>query len=58
MERQLILIDEHQPDWRLDEHTREVGRAGVAKARTALREAVARSTERSAHGTAQRRTAA
>lgn len=43
MERQLILIDDRQPDWRLDEHTREVGKAGVAQARAALREALARS---------------
>ena len=42
MERQLILIEERQPDWRLDEHTREVGRAGVAQARAALREALAK----------------
>ena len=42
MERQLILIEERQPDWRLDEHTREVGRAGVAQARAALRAALAR----------------
>ena len=42
MERQLILIDDRQPDWRLDEHTREVGRAGVAQARAALREALAK----------------
>jgi hypothetical protein len=42
MERQLILIEERQPDWRLDEHTREVGRAGVAQARAALRQALAR----------------
>lgn len=48
MERQLILIEERQPDWRLDEHTREVGRAGVARARAALREALARSAARAA----------
>jgi hypothetical protein len=42
MERQLILIEERQPDWRLDEHTREVGRAGVAQARAAMREALAK----------------
>jgi hypothetical protein len=42
MERQLTLIEERQPDWRLDEHTKEVGLAGVAKARQALREALAR----------------
>ena len=42
MERQLILIDDRQPDWRLDEHTREVGGAGVAQARAALRAALAK----------------
>jgi hypothetical protein len=42
MERQLVLL-EQEPEWRLDEHTREVGRAGLAKARAALREAAQRS---------------
>lgn len=38
--RQLILIsDEPARDWRLDEHTRQVGRAGIAAAREALRAA-------------------
>jgi hypothetical protein len=37
---QLALL-ETPPDWRLDEHTREVGRAGIAQARKALREAQA-----------------
>lgn len=32
---QLSLIDTPSP-WRLDEHTREVGRAGIARARAAL----------------------
>lgn len=44
MERQLVLIEE-APEWRLDEHTREVGRAGLAQARKALREALRRSSE-------------
>lgn len=39
MNLQLLLIDESTPDWRLDEHTREVGRRGVANAREALRRA-------------------
>ncbi|MGQ0617865.1 MAG: hypothetical protein ACT4PW_12890 [Acidimicrobiia bacterium] len=38
MERQLALIEEPS-DWRLDEHTRQAGREGVAKAREALRQA-------------------
>ncbi|HKE75799.1 MAG TPA: hypothetical protein VKB57_19435 [Acidimicrobiales bacterium] len=32
---QLSLIDTPSP-WRLDDHTREVGRAGIARARAAL----------------------
>jgi hypothetical protein len=32
---QLILLDT-QPDWRLDEHTRRLGREGIARARAAL----------------------
>jgi hypothetical protein len=32
---QLILLDT-QPDWRLDERTRRVGREGLARARAAL----------------------
>lgn len=43
--RQLVLIDENEssPDtWRLDEHTRQVGLDGVAEARRALRQALAR----------------
>lgn len=44
MERQLVLIEE-QPDWRLDEATRAVGRQGVAAARASLREARRRAEE-------------
>ena len=33
---------EHEVSWELDEHTREVGRQGLAAARQALREATAR----------------
>ncbi|MGH8921508.1 MAG: hypothetical protein ACRDZY_14295 [Acidimicrobiales bacterium] len=45
MERQLTLIDPDEqagPEWRLDERTREAGRRGVAAARQALSQAVAR----------------
>jgi hypothetical protein len=42
MTRQLVLIEERETDWRLDERTREAGRKGVAEARRALAEAVAR----------------
>lgn len=39
MERQLILLGDHEADWRLDDETRERGRRGVAVARAALRAA-------------------
>ncbi len=39
MERQLVLIEERSADYRLDEHTREVGRRGIAAARELLRKA-------------------
>jgi hypothetical protein len=42
MERQLVLIEEPESDWRLDERTRQLGRQGVAAARIALREAARR----------------
>jgi hypothetical protein len=35
MARQLTLI-EHEHPWQLDEHTKEVGRRGLAEARAAL----------------------
>jgi hypothetical protein len=35
MTKQLTLIDT-QPDWRLDEKTRRLGRRGIADARAAL----------------------
>ena len=34
---QLALIDDNDPEWRLDEHTVEIGRRGIAAAREALR---------------------
>ena len=36
MEKQLPLIEEAQRDWRLDEHTKQAGRRGIAEARAAL----------------------
>jgi hypothetical protein len=43
--RQLALITDDESaasrTWRLDEHTREIGRQGVAAAREALRAALA-----------------
>ena len=40
MERQLVLLEGRDSDWRLDERTREVGREGVRQAREALRQAL------------------
>jgi hypothetical protein len=42
MERQLILLDDKNADWRLDDETRQRGRQGVAEARAALVEATRR----------------
>jgi hypothetical protein len=39
MADQLLLIETSEPDWRLDDRTRETGRKGVEAARRALREA-------------------
>ena len=41
---QLALL-EAPIEWRLDEHTREVGRRGVAKARAALQAAINRQAD-------------
>ena len=46
MNDQLALLEEDagaaEPAWELDDHTREVGRRGVAAARHALRQVAAR----------------
>ena len=44
MEKQLALL-EPERDWKLDQHTREVGLRGVAQARAALRAAAAREAD-------------
>ena len=41
MSKQLRLIENNAP-WRLDEHTKEVGRKGLAEARRALKASRAR----------------
>jgi hypothetical protein len=41
MELQLVLIEERDADYRLDERTREIGRRGIAAAREALRKSAA-----------------
>lgn len=42
MTAQLLLLDPGYDDFRLDERTREIGRAGIAAARQALAEAAGR----------------
>jgi hypothetical protein len=42
MARQLVLLEQDEHDWRLDERTCELGRNGVAEARRALVEATRR----------------
>lgn len=38
-----LLLESDKDDWRLDQHTRETGRRGVAEARRVLAEAMRRS---------------
>jgi hypothetical protein len=58
MERQLHLLEPPEPDWHLDEATKEIGRKGVAEARQALLRARKTTADRRrAEGTG-RRTAA
>lgn len=45
MRNQLTLIDRPRADWRLDEHTKELGRKGVAAAREALADAARRARD-------------
>ena len=40
---ELLLESSDEDDWRLDEHTREAGRRGVAEARRLLAEVIRRS---------------
>lgn len=48
MARQLVLLDTTGADWRLDQHTREIGRRGVAEARIILQRALDREREHEA----------
>ena len=52
MERQLVLIEERDADYRLDDRTREIGRRGIAAAREALRRSAAADAGRPARKTA------
>ena len=45
---QLVLIENNNTDFRLDDRTREIGRKGIAAAREALRDAVRSTDERKA----------
>jgi hypothetical protein len=51
MERQLALL-ETEADWRLDDHTCEIGRKGIESARASLREALRRATDDERRGRA------
>jgi len=42
MKDQLVLVEPPAERWRIDDHTREVGRKGVEQARRALAEAIRR----------------
>ncbi len=49
MAEQLLLLERDESDFRLDSHTREIGKAGVAEARRVLREIVQAAAERAEH---------
>lgn len=46
MAEQLALLDREESDFRLDPHTRQIGKAGVAQARQALAAVVQAAAER------------
>lgn len=46
MAEQLALLERDESDFRIDEHTREIGRRGVAEARRVLAEVVRAAAER------------
>jgi hypothetical protein len=58
MERQLHLLELPEPDWHLDEATKEIGRRGVAEARQALVKARKRTADQRRAEADGRRTAA
>ena len=58
MERQLHLLEPPEPDWHLDEATKEIGRKGVAEARQALQRARKSRPSNAATEAGRRRTAA
>jgi hypothetical protein len=52
MAEQLILIEPDETRFRLDEHTREIGRRGVAEVRRILAEKAMDADERKEHAAA------
>lgn len=48
MAEQLELLEQEESDFRLDAHTREVGKRGIAEARRVLAEVVRAAAERAA----------
>lgn len=46
MSKQLVLLDDAREPFRLDEHTRALGRRGVAEARRVLAETLKAAAER------------
>jgi hypothetical protein len=54
MNEQLLLVcgSPEEPPWRLDDHTREVGRRGLQEAREALRRTAAAERSRTTRRTA------
>jgi len=42
VKEQLVLVEPPAERWRIDDHTRDVGRKGVEQARQALAEAIRR----------------
>lgn len=46
MAEQLLLLDSEESDFRLDAHTREIGKKGVAEARRVLAEVMKAAAER------------
>lgn len=48
MAEQLVLLQQDETDFRLDAHTREIGKRGVAEARRVLAEVLRAAAERSA----------
>jgi hypothetical protein len=48
MAEQLVLLERDESDFRLDEHTRDLGRRGIAEVRRVLSEVVKAAEERRA----------